>query len=122
MDAAALTCPAWWIARHWLRFLTGLAIIAVALGPARVEPAVTVPPTPALAAEAVPVAGVEPQRPAVAPGEERSIVEPDPIVVAQAPTRVRQQRPAPVALPVSMHVSPFGQRAPPASAGVDVAV
>jgi hypothetical protein len=126
VDFAVLTRPVWWLARQWLRFLTGLAIIAVALGPVRLA-AVTVQAAPAVTVDAAPaaigvapVAGVEPLRPAIASGVDRTTVDPDlivdraPIAVPQAPVRV--QRPAHLAEPASADVAPVGPRAPPAAA------
>jgi hypothetical protein len=113
---AVPTSPVWWMARQWLRFLTGLMIIAVALGVSQISGDERAS---ARSVETIPVAAVEAP---VSPDSDagisivESVVEPAAIVVLRAPAAVRQPRPAHDATPVSVDVSPVGQRAPPAVA------
>jgi hypothetical protein len=115
MDFAVLTSPLWWMARQWLRFLTGLVIIAAALGVSQ-PGADQAADRPVLVAPAVPGAAAA-DAGAVRPSIVEVLVEPDSIVVAPAPARARQQRPVSTGMPASADVSSAGQRAPPVSAG-----
>lgn len=124
MEFAVLTSPLWWIARQWLRFLTGLVIIAAALGVSQpgADQAAADRPAPGAHASGGPaVTSADAASFAVAGVvvEAASSAESAPIVVATVPARVEPQWSAPVAVPasvavpVSADVAPVGQRAPP---------
>lgn len=131
MDVAVLTSPVWWVARHWLRLLTALAVVAAALGPVRLAPAVAAEPTPAAAAQALPTAAAPAPPTVVMPAPptapvaraasdagttattDHIVAEQDPVAAAQPHARPRQQLPPPVARPASADVAPVGRRAPP---------
>jgi hypothetical protein len=122
VDYAVPTSPLWWMARQWLRFLTGLVVLAIALGvsQAGVDERRRGQPVEAVPAAAVQVAAVQvaPVSPAtVSTVSTVSASEPDLVVVAGSPPVV-PQRPAWVRIvsSASVEVVAVGERAPPAAA------
>jgi hypothetical protein len=108
VDRSALTSPLCWVARRWLQFLVGLAILVVAFGvsgPA--EAAITPAAQPAVVAVADSADTVQ--------SADAVQAEPEFVLSGRVRSRVLRQRPASVAEPVTAYAAAVGPRAPPAS-------
>lgn len=119
MDAAVPTSSMWWMARQWLRLLTGLVALAVALGAVQPDIDFSLRTTTLRAssgeASSAGVASAQADTGGATSGAaDITTDQPGPRSLASAPGWVPQrQRPTQLFGPESAVVSPAGQRAPP---------
>lgn len=109
MDRSALTSPLCWVARRWLQFLAGLAILVVAFG-------VSGPAEAAAAPTARPAVVTVADSSDTVQSADTVKAEPDSVLSGQVLPRVLRQRPAPVAEPATAYVAAVAPRPRPRAA------